>query len=59
MTEIVFAIAVVTLAATGIGLGLILGRGPARTSCGAADDLAVGRCADCPLRRRARREETT
>ena len=58
MTEIVFAIAVVTLAAGGIGLGLIFGRGPVRTSCGAADDLSVGRCADCPLRRRTRREET-
>lgn len=59
MTEIVFAIAVVTLAAAGLGLGLILGRGPARTSCGAADELAVGRCADCPLKRCAREEETT
>lgn len=59
MTEIVFAIAVVTLAAGGIGLGLVLGRGPARTSCGAADELSIGRCADCPLKRRARTEEAT
>lgn len=59
MTEIIFAVAVVALAAAGIGLGLIFGRGPTRTSCGAADGLAVGRCADCPLKRRAREEETT
>lgn len=51
--EILFAIAIVTLAAGGIGLGLMLGRGPARTSCGAAEGLATGRCEDCPLRRRA------
>ncbi|SIT05108.1 hypothetical protein SAMN05421759_11257 [Roseivivax lentus] len=51
--EILFAIGVVTLAAGGLGLGLFLGRGPARSSCGAADRLAIGRCADCPLRKRA------
>lgn len=53
MTETLLAIAVVSLAAGGIGLGLLLGRGPARTSCGAADRLPEARCADCPLRRRA------
>ncbi|PRY81919.1 hypothetical protein CLV76_101459 [Marivita geojedonensis] len=57
MIEVLFAIAIVTLAAGGIGVGLALGRGPARTSCGAADQLSVGRCADCPLRRRQRGEE--
>ena len=35
--ELLFAIAIVTLSAGGVGLGLMLGRGPARTSCGAAD----------------------
>jgi len=53
MTEIFFAIAIFTLAAGGLGLGLILGRDPVRTSCGATDRLTRGRCADCPLRRRA------
>ncbi len=57
--EVLFAIVIISLAAGGIGLGLALGRGPARTSCGAADDLAVGRCADCPLRRRDARKEPT
>ncbi|WP_342071477.1 hypothetical protein [Yoonia algicola] len=57
--EALFAIVIVSLAAGGIGLGLALGRGPARTSCGAADRLAVGRCADCPLRRRGARKEQT
>ncbi|MCG6883281.1 MAG: hypothetical protein LJE62_05950 [Silicimonas sp.] len=53
MTEFIFAIAIFTLAAGGLGLGLMFGRGPARTSCGATDRLARGRCVDCPLRRRA------
>lgn len=55
--EMLFAIAIVTLAAGGIGLGLALGRGPARTSCGAADGLSPGRCQDCPLRRRITRKD--
>lgn len=50
--EILFAIAIVSLAAAGIGLGLVFGRSPARTGCAAADGLVTGRCADCPLRRR-------
>ncbi len=50
--EIVFAIVIMTLAAGGLGLGLALGRAPARTSCGAAEGLAKARCADCPLRKR-------
>ncbi len=51
--EVLFAIPIVALAAAGLGLGLMLGRGPARTSCGAADRLPHDRCADCPLRRAA------
>lgn len=54
--EILFAIAIISLAAGGLGLGLMFGRGPARTSCGAAEGLAVDRCEDCPLRRRAERK---
>ncbi|SHG89232.1 hypothetical protein [Marivita hallyeonensis] len=57
--EILFAIAIVTLAAGGVGIGLIFGRGPAKTSCGAADALSVGRCRDCPLRRRAASKEAS
>lgn len=55
--EILFAIAVMTLAAGGIGLGLALGRGPAQTSCGATDRLKQDRCEDCPLRRAAARKD--
>lgn len=55
--EILIAIAVVSLAAGGLGLGLVFGRGPARTSCGAADASAIGRCADCPLRPRREAEQ--
>jgi hypothetical protein len=57
--EFLFAILIISLAAGGIGLGLALGRGPARTSCGAADGLHVDRCEDCPLRRRGRGEGTS
>lgn len=53
--EILIAIAIVTLAAGGIGLGLAFGRGPVRASCGAAAAMPGGRCADCPLRRKASR----
>lgn len=58
MTEILISIAVFMLAACGLGLGLLLGRGPARTSCGATDRLVRGRCADCPLRRRKTEGDT-
>ncbi|PWJ16959.1 hypothetical protein [Jannaschia seohaensis] len=51
MTETLFAIAIFALAALGLGLGLVFGRRPVRTSCGAADRIAAHRCADCPLRR--------
>ena len=59
MTEIIFAVVVVALSAGGIGVGLLFGRGPARTSCGATDELDIGKCDDCPLRKRARRRATT
>lgn len=51
MTEILMAVAIFALAAGGLGLGLVLGRGPAKTSCGAAACLPTGRCLDCPHRR--------
>lgn len=54
--EIILAILLVTLAAAGLGLGLLFGRDPVRTSCGAAEGIAAARCADCPLRRTARQE---
>ncbi len=59
MMELLMAVAIFTLAATGLGLGLVFGRGPAKTSCGAADRLPEGRCHDCPLRRRAEAREAT
>lgn len=49
--EFLFAIGLVVLASVGLGVGLLFGRAPVRTSCGAADKLSVGRCSDCPLRR--------
>lgn len=55
--EILLAIIIVALAALGLGFGLMFGRGPVMTSCGAAQRLAVGRCADCPLRKRAKAKD--
>ncbi|MCC1493709.1 hypothetical protein [Cognatishimia sp. F0-27] len=52
MAEVMLAVAIVALAAGGLGLGLFLGRGPALTSCSAAANRPEGRCADCPLRKR-------
>ncbi len=57
MIEIVIAAAVIGLAAVGLGLGLILGRGPVLTTCAAASRNPDARCADCPLRRLERRGE--
>lgn len=51
MMEVLLAFAIMILAAAGLGLGLIFGRGPVRTSCGATDRLPEHRCEDCPLRR--------
>lgn len=51
MMELILAVAIMALAAAGLGIGLLLGRGPALTSCSAAACLPEGRCADCPLRR--------
>lgn len=55
MMELLLATGIVALAAAGLGLGLLLGRGPVLTSCAAAAELPSGRCADCPLRGRKAR----
>ena len=53
--EVIAALIVFLLAAGGLGLGLALGRGPAR-SCGGVQCAAGGACAACP-RRRERQED--
>lgn len=58
MLEVILAVAIMALAAGGLGLGLMLGRGPALTTCSAAANRPEGRCADCPLRRRGTSEAT-
>ncbi|MCR9110677.1 hypothetical protein [Marivita sp. XM-24bin2] len=58
MLEMIFAVAIIALAAGGLGLGLMLGRGPALTTCSAAENRPEGRCADCPLRRRTAEDES-
>jgi len=52
MLEVILALAIISWAAGGLGLGLVMGRGPALTPCSAADKNPETRCADCPLRRR-------
>lgn len=58
MIEALLAVAIFGLAALGLGLGLAFGRGPARTSCGAAACLPNSRCPGCSARRRAANGET-
>lgn len=58
MTEVLLAILVVGLSAGGLGLGLVLGRGPAQTSCGAAACRQEARCETCPLKRAVPAGET-
>lgn len=48
--ELLIAIPIVLLAVGGLALGLALGRGPIRGSCGGATCDAGGACAGC-LRR--------
>ncbi|MFT6451670.1 MAG: hypothetical protein ACJA06_001155 [Halocynthiibacter sp.] len=55
--ELLISILIFGLAALGLGLGLTFGRGPVRTSCGAAAGLKKNRCVDCPLRRQAETQE--
>ena len=51
--ELIFGTLVFVLAAGGLGLGLALGRGPARGSCGGLSCVAGDACAACPRKRRA------
>lgn len=55
--EFLFALAVLCLAAIGLGLGLLFGGTPVRTSCGATERLEKDRCSDCPLRGRVSGKE--
>jgi hypothetical protein len=55
--EFVLAILFFSIAAFGLGLGLMFGCSPVRTSCGAAERVASARCADCPLRRASATKE--
>lgn len=56
--ELLFATVIICLAVAGAALGLAFGRAPVRTSCSASEELSVGRCADCPLRKRAQARTT-
>lgn len=46
--EFMIALALVLLACLGLGLGLLLGRGPVTRSCGGCAEAS--RCAACPDR---------
>lgn len=57
MTVVLLSIGVFLLAAAGLSLGLMLGRGGIRGSCRAMESAAGEACAcsePCPRRRRAR-----
>ncbi|MDO5659187.1 MAG: hypothetical protein Q4G36_12810 [Paracoccus sp. (in: a-proteobacteria)] len=49
--EILFALAIFGLAIAGLALGVMLGRAPVKSSCGASEGLPDSkRCEDCPNR---------
>ena len=48
--EIVLSLAIVILAAAGLGLGLLLWRGPVKGSCGGMACLKDVACDGCPHR---------
>lgn len=49
--EILIAIIVFALAAAGLAVGLMTGRGPVKSSCGGMACLPGTNCRDCPNRR--------
>lgn len=50
--EILLVLAIFLLAAGGLGLGLMLGRGPLKGSCGGMSCLKGAACEGCPNRER-------
>jgi hypothetical protein len=54
MTEVLLVLLIFVVAAGGLGLGLLSGRGPVKTSCSAAACLERGACEVCPRRNAAR-----
>jgi len=48
--EIILAIGIFALVAAGLGLGLMLGRGPLKGSCGGMACLQDVACEGCPHR---------
>lgn len=55
--ELIVGTGIFLLAAGGLGLGLALGRGPIRGSCGGAACEAGDACAACPRTTRRRPED--
>ena len=53
MTEVLLVLLIFVVAVGGLGLGLLSGRGPVKTSCGAAACLKRGACDVCPRRNAA------
>lgn len=49
--EVLFVLAVFLLAILGLAVGVMFGRAPVKSSCGASEGLpASKRCEDCPNR---------
>lgn len=57
MMEVLLSVVLFLCVAMGLGLGLLVGRAPPRTSCGAAACLPERRCDDCPLRHSAEKDQ--
>jgi hypothetical protein len=51
MIEFLAVLGVFVLAACGLGIGLLLHRGPPQTSCGAMACQSGGACEVCPKRK--------
>lgn len=54
--EILLAVGIVSLAALGLGLGVMKGRPPLSGSCGSTGCVPGATCDDCPNRRMAAEE---
>lgn len=59
MSEVLLTLLIIVVAAVGMGLGLLTGRGPVKTSCGAAACLGQGACEVCPRRSAAQEDKQT
>ena len=53
--EILLVLAIILIAVAGLGIGLVIGRGPLKGSCDGMACLENAACEGCPHRKNARR----